>query len=54
MKYRYIGKAFTKVDGLSKATGQTKYADDLSMPRQLYCKLLRADVPHAKIVSIDT
>ncbi|MEM8883098.1 MAG: molybdopterin cofactor-binding domain-containing protein [Planctomycetota bacterium] len=53
-KYKYIGKAFTKVDGLSKTTGQTKYADDLVMPRMLYCKLLRSDVPHARIVSIDT
>ena len=53
-KYKYIGKAFTKVDGLSKATGQTKYADDLKLPRMLFCKLLRADVPHANIVSIDT
>ncbi|MHC4953667.1 MAG: xanthine dehydrogenase family protein molybdopterin-binding subunit [Planctomycetota bacterium] len=53
-KYKYIGQAFTKVDGLSKATGQTRYADDMSMPRMLFCKLLRADVAHAKIVSIDT
>ncbi|MHC4450077.1 MAG: xanthine dehydrogenase family protein molybdopterin-binding subunit [Planctomycetota bacterium] len=54
MKYRYIGKAFTKVDGFSKVTGQTKYADDLVFPRMLFCKLLRADVPFARIVSIDT
>ncbi|MHC4938097.1 MAG: xanthine dehydrogenase family protein molybdopterin-binding subunit [Planctomycetota bacterium] len=54
MKYRYIGKAFTKVDGYSKATGQTKYADDLVFPRMAFCKLLRADVPYARIVSIDT
>jgi len=54
MKYRYIGKAFTKVDGLSKSTGQTRYADDLSFPRMLYCKLLRADVPYARIQSVDT
>jgi len=53
-KYRYIGKAYTKVDGLSKVTGQTRFADDLKLPRMLFCKLLRADVPHALIVSIDT
>ncbi len=52
--YRYIGKSPRKVDGLSKCTGATKYADDLTLPRMLFCKLLRADVPHARILSIDT
>ena len=53
-EFRYIGKNYTKVDGLSKCTGATRFADDLSLPRMLYCKLLRADVAHAKIKSIDT
>ena len=53
-EYRYIGRAFRKVDGLSKATGATRYADDLSLPRMLHCKLLRSDVAYANIVSIDT
>src|SRR5262249_12623242 len=29
-------------------------ADDLMLPRMLHCKLLRAAVPHARIVRIDT
>ncbi len=53
-KYRIIGKANTKVDGLAKSTGATKFADDLSLPRMLYCKLHRAHVPYAVIKNIDT
>jgi len=49
-----VGKAHRKVDARSKATGQTKYADDIVLPRMLFCKLLRSTVPHAKIVKIDT
>jgi 4-hydroxybenzoyl-CoA reductase alpha subunit len=54
MGHRIVGKSPRKVDGLSKATGTTRFADDLSMPRMLFCKLLRSDVAHARIVSIDT
>jgi 4-hydroxybenzoyl-CoA reductase alpha subunit len=52
--YRLIGKSPTKVDGLSKCLGVTKYADDLVLPRMLFCKLHRADVAHARIVEVDT
>jgi 4-hydroxybenzoyl-CoA reductase subunit alpha len=49
-----VGKPVRKVDGLAKCTGQTRFADDLFLPRMLHCKLHRAHVPHARIVSIDT
>ncbi len=52
--YRYIGKSPRKVDGLSKCTGVTQYADDLTLPRMLFCKLLRSDVSHARVLTIDT
>jgi len=48
-----VGKPVRKVDGLAKCTGQTRFADDLSLPRMLHCKIHRAHVPHARIVSID-
>jgi len=48
-----IGRPIRKVDGLAMCTGQTRFADDLSLPRMLHCKLHRAHVPHARIVSID-
>ncbi len=52
--YRIIGKSPPKVDGLAKCTGATKFADDIALPRMLFCKLHRADVPHARIVRVDT
>jgi 4-hydroxybenzoyl-CoA reductase subunit alpha len=41
------------VDGRAKVTGQTKFADDIVLPRMLHCKLLRSPVPHARIAGID-
>lgn len=52
--YTYIGKPLMKVDAKGKVTGETKFADDIFLPRMLYCKLLRSPHPHAKIKSIDT
>ncbi|HTK29619.1 MAG TPA: molybdopterin cofactor-binding domain-containing protein [Vicinamibacterales bacterium] len=49
-----IGKPRRRVDARAKVTGQTRFADDLALPRMLHCRLLRATVPHARIVSIDT
>src|SRR5512140_3208690 len=51
---RVIGKPRRRVDARAKVTGQTQFADDLSFPRMLHCKLLRSPHPHARIVSIDT
>ncbi|MDE3090388.1 MAG: molybdopterin-dependent oxidoreductase, partial [Chloroflexota bacterium] len=49
-----IGHALPKVDAMQKVTGETRYADDLFLPRMLYGKLLRSVHPHARIVGIDT
>src|SRR5437764_10635182 len=48
-----IGKPRRRVDGRAKATGQTKFADDIMLPRMVHCKLLRSTAPHARIVRID-
>src|SRR2546428_11040906 len=50
---RVVGKALRKVDATAKVMGTTKFADDLCLPRMLYCKLLRSPHPHARIVRID-
>jgi len=50
---RVIGKSRRRVDARAKVTGQTRYADDISLPRMLYCKLLRSPHPHARITKID-
>jgi 4-hydroxybenzoyl-CoA reductase subunit alpha len=49
-----IGFPRRRVDGRAKATGQTKYADDLVLPRMVFAKLLRSPHAHARIRSIDT
>src|ERR1041385_1168700 len=49
-----IGKPRRRVDGRAKVTGQTKFADDIMLPRMVHCKLLRSTLPHARIVSVDT
>ena len=48
-----VGKPFRKVDARAKCTGQTKFADDIVLPRMLFCKILRSHEPHAVIKSID-
>jgi 4-hydroxybenzoyl-CoA reductase subunit alpha len=48
-----IGIPRRRVDGRAKVTGQTKFADDLMLPRMTHCKLLRSTLPHARIVRID-
>ena len=51
--YKVVGKPFRKVDARAKCTGQTKFADDVVLPRMLFAKLLRSPVPHALIKRID-
>jgi 4-hydroxybenzoyl-CoA reductase alpha subunit len=48
-----VGKPFRKVDARAKCTGQTKFADDIVLPRMVFCKILRSHEPHALIKSID-
>ncbi len=49
-----VGKPFRKVDARAKCVGQTKFADDIVLPRMLFSKMLRSHEPHALIKSIDT
>ena len=48
-----IGKPNMKVDAMAKVSGETLFADDLALPRMLFCKLLRSPHPHARIVKVD-
>ncbi len=50
---KVVGKPFRKVDARAKCTGQTRFADDIVLPRMLYCKMLRSHEPHALIKKID-
>jgi 4-hydroxybenzoyl-CoA reductase subunit alpha len=51
---RVVGRPYPKVDAAAKVTGQTRFADDIVLPRMLHCKLLRSKHAHARIRSIDT
>ncbi len=51
--FRVVGKPRRRVDGRAKVTGQTRFADDLILPRMAYCKLLRSPLPHARIRGLD-
>lgn len=50
---KVVGKPFRKVDARAKCTGQTKFADDIVLPRMVYAKILRSHHPHALIKRID-
>src|SRR5919201_6320066 len=50
---KVIGKARRRVDGRAKVTGQTRFADDIALPRMVHLKLLRSPHAHALIESLD-
>jgi 4-hydroxybenzoyl-CoA reductase subunit alpha len=51
---RVIGVPRRRVDARAKVTGQTRFADDIFLPRMAHCKLLRSPHPHARIQNVDT
>ena len=53
-EYHLIGKSVPRVDSVGKATGQSRFAGDLILPRMLVGKVLRSPHPHARILNIDT
>ncbi len=53
-EFRVIGVPRRRVDARAKVTGQTRFADDIFLPRMAHCKLLRSPHPHARIRKIDT
>src|SRR6266851_1717981 len=50
---KIIGIPRRRVDGRAKVTGQTRFADDVMLPRMVHCKLLRSTMAHARVVRID-
>ena len=54
-KYRFIGKATPRKDGVSIVTGKAQYIDDIRpVTPMLHGKVLRSPHPHARITKIDT
>ena len=52
--FSVIGKSLPRIDGPAKCAGDTRYADDIVMPRMLFCRLLRSPHPHALIHGVST
>ena len=49
-----VGKSIARIDAVGKVTGKTLFPGDINKTDQLFMKILFADRPHARIVSIDT
>ncbi len=54
VKRSLIGQRVRKPDAPDKATGKTRYINDMVLPQMLIGKVLFAGRPHARIVRIDT
>ncbi len=48
-----IGQRIPKIDAPEKASGRTRYIDDVSLPGQLHAAILRSQRVHARILRID-
>src|SRR5437763_8866116 len=53
-RFTVVGQPLPKIDAWGKVTGDTRYADDLVLPRLAFGKLLRSPHAHARITRIDT
>ena len=51
--YNVVGRPTGRSEGPDKVTGRGKYGLDMSLPGQLWCKLLRSPFAHARIVRVD-
>jgi xanthine dehydrogenase YagR molybdenum-binding subunit len=49
-----VGRPHPRVEGREKVTGSARYSYDVRLPGQLYARVLRSRLPHARIRRIDT
>jgi CO/xanthine dehydrogenase Mo-binding subunit len=54
MPTRQVGRSVPRLEGRDKVTGHTEYAYNIRLPRMLHAKVARSEVPHGRILSIDT
>lgn len=54
MGHDVVGRPLPRVDAMAQTTGQTRYADDLTLPGTLVGRQLRSTQAHALITGIDT
>ncbi len=48
-----VGKSVPRIDARDKVTGQAAYSGDFNLPGMLHMKIVFAERPHARILSID-
>lgn len=53
-EFDVVGKSVPQLAAREKATGDTRFATDLVLPRMLHGRVLRSPHAHARIISIDT
>lgn len=52
--FSVVGKTVLRKDALDKVLGKAKFSGDITLPGMLEVKVLRSEVPHARIMEIDT
>jgi CO/xanthine dehydrogenase Mo-binding subunit len=53
-RFTVVGQPHSRVEGAEKVTGRAQYTYDIRLPGQLYARVLRSPLPHARITHIDT
>src|SRR3989449_9261321 len=53
-RFTVVGQPLPKIDAWGKVTGDTRFADDMVLPRMAFGKLLRSPHAHARVRAIDT
>ncbi|HEX3985758.1 MAG TPA: xanthine dehydrogenase family protein molybdopterin-binding subunit [Acidobacteriaceae bacterium] len=51
---KYVGQSIPRYDGAAKVSGRARYTSDVQLSGMLYAKFVNANVPHAKVLSVDT
>ena len=49
-----IGRSERRKDAAEKIRGRARFSGDVNVPRMLHGKVLRAELPHARIAALDT
>src|SRR5438105_10791361 len=47
-----VGRSVARKDGIAKATGDAKYADDLSFPGMIHGRTIRSTIPCGRVKSV--
>ncbi len=51
---RVVGDELVRHDAVEKVVGRTRYAADYGLPGMLHAAVKRSDVPHARLLRVDT